>query len=151
MEKQHKPEEVSEEPPETKGKFKCRACEKNFVSKKVLEKHRKTKEHKQNEKLYRESHKIEVFEKESSDQWAEIGNMIIRLRHIDRSKVQQETCTECEKKFSSVQLLKSHALEQHGAINYMQLSEQIKTQSVNMFKKYVKFQFGDDVYYQAML
>ena len=109
LEEQHKPEEVAEELPETKGKFKCRACEKNFVSKKILEKHRKTKEHKQNEKLYRESHKIEVFEKESIDQWAEIGNMIIRLKCIDRSKNHQETCTECEKKFSSVQLLKSHA------------------------------------------
>lgn len=41
---------------ESKGKFKCRACLQGFMSKKLLEKHRKTAEHKIREKKYREDH-----------------------------------------------------------------------------------------------
>ena len=41
---------------DAKGKFKCRACLQGFMSKKLLEKHRKTPEHKIREKKYREDH-----------------------------------------------------------------------------------------------
>ena len=36
----------------SKGKFKCRACLMSFKGKKLLEKHRKTAEHKAREKKY---------------------------------------------------------------------------------------------------
>ena len=37
---------------EGKGRYKCKACAQSFMSKKLLEKHRKTIEHKIKEKRY---------------------------------------------------------------------------------------------------
>lgn len=41
---------------EGKGRYKCRACVQSFMSKKLLEKHRKTLEHKVREKKYSVDH-----------------------------------------------------------------------------------------------
>lgn len=41
---------------DTKGRFKCRACVQSFMSKKLLERHRKTAEHKIREKKYSNDH-----------------------------------------------------------------------------------------------
>jgi hypothetical protein len=45
-----------------KGKFKCQACRVSFVGKKMYEKHRKSINHKEQEKKLRDE-KAETFEK----------------------------------------------------------------------------------------
>ena len=41
---------------ETNGRYKCRACVQSFASKKLLERHRKTPDHKIREKKYSQDH-----------------------------------------------------------------------------------------------
>ena len=50
----------------SKGKFKCRACNLNFLSKQLYGKHRKTEDHKANEKKYAESHAMVAQKKQKA-------------------------------------------------------------------------------------
>ena len=100
---------------DSKGRFKCRACLKAFMSKKMLEKHRKTPEHKAREKKYAEDHAKQME--------------INRDEEVKFETTFKMACPECGTAFETEGQFKIHGKEAHEGIEFSECDDVVVQRS----------------------
>ena len=105
---------------EGSGKFKCRACLLAFKSKKLLEKHRKTAEHKRREKKYSEDHARQMQINKDED-----------LKFQPSFKM---SCPECAHAFKTEEEFRKHARAHHNHVDFDEQDEIVKKRSLIAWK-----------------
>lgn len=89
---------------EQKGRYKCRACVQAFMTKKLLEKHRKTAEHKIREKKYGSDHAKQMEMNRDQD--------------VKFETTFKMACPECGKAFETEEEFKVHGEEDHDGVQF---------------------------------
>lgn len=89
---------------ETKGRYKCRACVQSFVSKKLLERHRKMPEHKIREKKYSQDHAKQMAMNADAD--------------VKFETTFKMACPECGTAFETEQEFRVHGEAAHDGVQF---------------------------------
>ena len=138
-------------PEASRGKFECKTCFKFFRDRKTFDKHRKTKEHKQNEKDLRYA----TFYKQVQESWVGNDDRVLSLK-VENPRFKEEnteTCQECDKEFDSVEACLAHGKKVHGGFTYHDITDEEYRVACNFLKRHMRYKDVEvhDRFYQSHL